>query len=159
MTDLPSPDWINQQARLSLKRLRPRLVAQFSDADPDHWAAFTHRLDIHFPRLFQLLITIYGSHYDFFYHLENILATAARSWLARPASLKVLDAQREADPNWFHSNNMLGGVGYVDLFAGNLEGIREKIPYFKELGLTYLHLMPLFRCPEGNSDGGYAVSS
>lgn len=47
----------------------------------------------------------------------------------------------------------------MDLFAGNLEGIRAKIPYFKELGLTYLHLMPLFRMPAGENDGGYAVSS
>ncbi|HEX9018782.1 MAG TPA: amylosucrase, partial [Anaerolineaceae bacterium] len=31
--------------------------------------------------------------------------------------------------------------------------------YFKELGLTYLHLMPLFKAPEGENDGGYAVSS
>jgi len=54
---------------------------------------------------------------------------------------------------------MLGGVCYVDLYAGNLTGIREKIPYFKELGLTYLHLMPLFRAPEGENDGGYAISS
>ena len=54
---------------------------------------------------------------------------------------------------------MLGGIAYVDRFAGNLEGVRAKVPYFKELGLTYLHLMPLFKCPEGNSDGGYAVSS
>lgn len=28
-----------------------------------------------------------------------------------------------------------------------------------QLGLTYLHLMPLFLAPEENSDGGYAVSS
>jgi glycosidase len=42
--------------------------------------------------------------------------------------------------------------------AGDLAGVRARIPYFKELGLTYLHLMPLFRCPEGNNDGGYAVS-
>jgi amylosucrase len=54
---------------------------------------------------------------------------------------------------------MLGGIAYADLYAGNLDGIRAKIPYFKELGLTYLHLMPLFKCPENNSDGGYAVSS
>ena len=46
-----------------------------------------------------------------------------------------------------------------DLFAGNLQGLKAKIPYFQELGLTYLHLMPLFKCPEGKSDGGYAVSS
>ena len=37
--------------------------------------------------------------------------------------------------------------------------MRDSIPYFEELGLTYLHLMPLFESPEGNSDGGYAVSS
>ena len=48
---------------------------------------------------------------------------------------------------------------YVDLFAGDLQGLKAKIPYFQELGLTYLHLMPLFKCPEGKSDGGYAVSS
>ncbi len=33
-----------------------------------------------------------------------------------------------------------------------------RIPYFEELGLTYLHLMPLYLSPEVN-DGGYAVSS
>ena len=54
---------------------------------------------------------------------------------------------------------MIGGVCYVDLFAGNLAGIQQRIPYFRELGLTYLHLMPLFLAPEGDSDGGYAVSS
>lgn len=48
---------------------------------------------------------------------------------------------------------------YVDLYAGNLTRLREKIPYLQEIGLTYLHLMPLFKSPEKNSDGGYAVSS
>jgi glycosidase len=80
-------------------------------------------------------------------------------WLARPAELKALDARREANPGWFGSQHMLGGVCYVDLFAGNLAGVRARIPYFKELGLTYLHLMPLFACPAGENDGGYAVSS
>ena len=54
---------------------------------------------------------------------------------------------------------MLRVVCYVDLFADDLEGIRSRIPYFKELGITYLHLMPLFEAPEGENDGGYAVSS
>ena len=44
----------------------------------------------------------------------------------------------------------------MDLFAGDVQGIRDKILYFKELGL---HLMPLFRSPEGENDGGYVVSS
>jgi amylosucrase len=54
---------------------------------------------------------------------------------------------------------MLGAVCYVDLFAETLAGVRAKIPYFKEIGITYLHLMPPFLAPAGNSDGGYAVSS
>ena len=47
---------------------------------------------------------------------------AARMCLARPADLKALDAQREADPDWFQAERMLGGVCYVDLFAGDLDG-------------------------------------
>lgn len=153
-------DTIHQQTKRSLERLLPRLDARFAaQADPADWAAFRGRLERHFPRLFRLLLHLYGSHYDFFYHLEEILASAARAWLERPARLKALDAQREGDPDWFQSQRMLGGVCYVDLFAGNLEGVRAKIPYFQELGLTYLHLMPLFACPEGDNDGGYAVSS
>jgi amylosucrase len=56
---------------------------------------------------------------------------------------------READPTWFQSEQMLGGVCYVDLFAGDLAQLRTKIPYFQELGLTYLHLMPLFQRARG----------
>jgi glycosidase len=37
--------------------------------------------------------------------------------------------------------------------------LRERIPYLTELGITYLHLMPVFRSPDGDNDGGYAVSS
>ncbi len=117
------------------------------------------RLEETFPRLFELLLHLYGSSYDFFYHLEQLLFVIVRMWLERDADLKALDQQRAADPAWFKSNQMLGGVCYVDLFAKNLNGIEKKIPYFKELGLNYLHLMPLFKCPDGNNDGGYAVSS
>ncbi len=70
-----------------------------------------------------------------------------------------MDAAREADPRWFQSQKMLGGVCYVDLFGKDLRGLAAQIPYFKELGLTYLHLMPPYKCPTSNSDGGYAVSS
>ncbi len=117
------------------------------------------RLEVHFPLLFELLISLYQDQYDFFYHLEDLLFCLAEAWIERPEDLKALDAAREDDPQWFHSNQMLGGVCYVDLFAGDLSGIRSKIPYFKELGLTYLHLMPLFSAPVGENDGGYAVSS
>ncbi len=153
-------DKVDQQAEVTMSRLLPRLEAEFAAGAPaGDWAAFRERLDKYFPRLFRLLMRLYSSNYDFYYHLEGILATAAKMWLARPAELKALDLEREASSLWFQSEKMVGGVCYVDLFAGNLDGLREKIPYFKQLGLTYLHLMPLFKAPEGNSDGGYAVSS
>ena len=54
---------------------------------------------------------------------------------------------------------MVGAMCYVDLFAGDIQGLRSKIPYLLEMGITYLHLMPVFQVPAGDSDGGYAVSS
>jgi glycosidase len=155
-------EWLERQAERSLQRLRPRLDARFAAfarSAPDEWQVFTRRLEANFNRLFRLLLHLYGNQYDFFYHLEELLTSLAQAWIDRPKELKALDAAREADPLWFQSNQMLGGVCYVDLYAGVLEGIRAKLPYFKELGLTYLHLMPLFKTPEGENDGGYAVSS
>jgi amylosucrase/maltose alpha-D-glucosyltransferase/alpha-amylase len=102
---------------------------------------------------------LYGGQYDFFYHLESILASTVEYWIARPAELKALDALREADPHWYQSQRLLGAMCYVDLFAGDLAGLRAKIPYLLELGVNYLHLMPLFKVPDADNDGGYAVSS
>ncbi len=150
---------MNRKAKISLERILPRLEDRFAETAPADWRPFRARLEANFERLFDLLLHLYGGQYDFFYHLETILETAARMWLARPAGLKKLDAEREAAPHWFQSQEMLGGVCYVDLFADDLAGIRAKIPYFKELGLTYLHLMPLFLSPAQENDGGYAVSS
>ena len=144
--DVPErrPGW-NARPSFRWTACCPRLAEQiFAAAPRPIVAGLRGAPGGNFPTLFELLLRLYGDRYDFFYHLERILAAAAEMWLARPAELKALDAAREADSRWFQSQQMLGGVCYVDLFAGNLAGIRAKIPYFKELGLTYLHLMPLF---------------
>ncbi len=149
-------------AQRSYQRICPRLhktFATYAKKNPDAWAAFSDRLEDNFERLFNALLQVYGDQYDFYYHLEALLAALAESWIDRPAGLKDLDRARQSQPDWFQSNQMIGGVCYVDLFAKNLSGLREKMDYFQELGLTYLHLMPLFRCPEGENDGGYAISS
>ncbi|WP_457964654.1 alpha-amylase family protein [Arthrobacter sp. D1-29] len=121
------------------------------------WADFERRFHVHFPDLARLFHALYGSRPDFQDQLISLVLEAARSWQERAADLKIQDA--ESDGGWFESNRMLGGVCYVDRYAADLEGVRARIPYFKELGLTYLHLMPLFLAPEPLSDGGYAVSS
>lgn len=145
-----------REAQLTLERLLPRL--QSTLADPTRAEVFFDRMRQHLPTVLRLLHQLYGSRYDFFYYLERILQTTAQAFAARPADLHSLDAAREAHPDWFSSHETMGGVCYVDRFAGDFAGLKARLPYFKELGLTYLHLMPLFMAPAVNSDGGYAVS-
>lgn len=149
------------EAELTLQRLTPRLE--------EHWNAenlsqtlrdeFEVRLKEYWPELFTLLYELYGSRYDFFFHLEQILLTAAQTWTHRPDELREVDRHRINEPDWFLSQKVVGGALYVDLFSENLNRLRESIDYFRELGLTYLHLMPLFAVRPGDNDGGYAISN
>ncbi|GBL05092.1 amylosucrase [Glaciecola sp. KUL10] len=116
------------------------------------------RLTKQFPRLFTHFHHIYGWQYDFYYHLQQLFAVIVRGFAERPEHLKAKDKQKAKHPNWYKSNKMLGMAIYVDLFGGDIAGLRARIPYFKRLGVTYLHLMPLFQCPKGENDGGYAVT-
>src|SRR5690242_15643589 len=105
-------------AARSLKRLRPRLESQFAAyaaLHPQAWQDFLTNLEVHFGRLFHLLLPLYGDQYDFFYTLEELLTCLAQSWAERPDDLKKLDHLRQANPDWYQSNQMLGGVCYVDL--------------------------------------------
>jgi amylosucrase len=153
---------VEREAYRSLNRILPRvegiLKAEIKN-DCQGWKQFSSRLHRNFLTLFTLYTDVYSDRYDFFFYLEDLIVSIARLWLRRSQDLRELDIARELNPLWFKSNRMLGAVCYVDLFADNLEGIRAKIPYFKELGVTYLHLMPLFKAPDGENDGGYAVSS
>lgn len=154
-------DWKPEQARKSLQRLLPELEDAFAEqleSVPFDWHRFKNRLNREWERLFSHLHELYGWQYDFHYTLERILRSLIRSWLERPEELRALDERREGDPEWFHSQEMVGIVLYVDLFSDHLAKLKDHIPYFKKLGLTYLHLMPLFSTPHGENDGGYAVS-
>ncbi len=150
-----APAWVAPDAQLG--RVWTELAQRF--AGQADWPAFDARVRAHAGALRQELAPLYGWREDFEAFLIKLLANAYSAWGERSPALKALDAQREAAPDWFQSNRMLGGVCYVDLFAGDLKGVEAQIPYFKELGLTYLHLMPPYLCPEPHSDGGYAVSS
>ena len=120
---------------------------------------FDRRRDRHLPRLSGLFQELYGTDVATQDQFLLLLGDLEQSWSERSEELRRLDTEREFAPDWFQSAKMLGGVCYVDRFAGGLGGIRSRIPYFVELGLSYLHLMPLFESPAENSDGGYAVSS
>jgi amylosucrase len=118
---------------------------------------FAQRLAVIWPRFLEIVHTLYGNHQHLSWHVEQIIATTARAFAERPFELHQLDRARPS--NWYQSAQMLGAMCYVDRYAATLAGLCTRIPYFQELGITYLHLMPLFRSPPGQNDGGYAVSS
>ena len=143
-----------QQLRRLEDGLRSRLGAAARAAQP-----LLERVHRHLPALRDELEVLYGQRADFEDFVLSLLESAHAAWRGRADDLKALDDEREREPRWFESQRMLGGVCYVDLFAGDLRGIEAGIAYFKELGLTYLHLMPPYDCPQPHNDGGYAVSS
>ncbi|MCA9241117.1 MAG: amylosucrase, partial [Planctomycetales bacterium] len=105
-------DDLRFQASLTLKRLQPRLDAFWSEsgAAEKRREDFQHRLDGHWTELFGLLFRLYGARYDFFYHLECLLLTAARAWAERPDELCELDRRRINEPDWFESERVVGGA-------------------------------------------------
>lgn len=160
-TEDGKPNDIAFKADLTLQRILPRLDEVWSSrsvGEPKR-NEFEARLRANWHELFRLLFQLYSQRYDFFYHVEQILLTAARAWADRPDDLRELDRRRCNDTCWFQSERIVGGALYVDLFSENLAKAREHVGYFKELGLTYLHLMPLFAVRPGDNDGGYAISN
>ncbi|MDR7231992.1 amylosucrase [Caulobacter sp. BE264] len=87
--------------------------------------------------------------------LQKRLLDAAHS---RPEPLRALDAARAADPTWLHASGQSTYTFYVDRFAGDLNGVRGKLDYLSELGVRWLHPLPLLEPRPGDSDGGFAVA-
>jgi amylosucrase len=164
----PTASETEYMGALTLQRVWPRLVERWCAASEsskhtveklhDRWKDYSGRLITHWPELFARLHSLYGERFDFHYHVEAMLASAADALTQREEALCELDRSREIRPDWFQSEQVVGGALYVDLFSDNLGNLCKNIDYFKELGITYLHLMPLFEARDGNNDGGYAVS-
>jgi amylosucrase len=76
----------------------------------------------------------------------------------RSDELRLLDEARLLRPDWLQQPSQVGYVAYTDRFAGTLRGITDHLDYLQDLGVTYLHLMPLLQPREGANDGGYAVA-
>src|SRR3954469_22150555 len=120
--------------------------------------AFAVRFERWFGDLRGPLQAVYGDDPRFADAWRGLLATIAATAAARPAELRALDHEREITPDWLHRETAIGYVAYVDRFAGTLQGVRERLPSLRELGIGYLHLMPLLRMRPEPNDGGYAVA-
>lgn len=159
--EISADDDIGFKAALTLERLQPSLQkiwceTKIGDAKQRE---FESRLRSHWRPLFKVLFQLYHSRFDFHYHIDSVLTTAARAWAERCEDLCEIDRHRINEPDWFESEHIVGGALYVDLFSENLSKLREQVGYFQDLGLTYLHLMPLFAVRPGDNDGGYAISN
>ncbi|NUR08415.1 MAG: alpha-amylase, partial [Nocardioidaceae bacterium] len=88
---------------------------------------------------------------------DRLVAIAARAFAGRADDLHRLDERRTLEPDWFQRPEMVGYAAYADRFAGTLRGVAERAPYLVELGVRYLHLMPLLTPRPAPNDGGYAV--
>ncbi|NTW40190.1 MAG: alpha-amylase, partial [Cellulomonadaceae bacterium] len=127
------------------------------DLTADRRELFELRVERWWPDLHDGLAAVYPAHeVD---ELEaRLLHLAAVAFRDREPELARLDTARTLDPTWFQSQTMVGYACYADRFAGDLAGVRGKIDYLRELGVTYLHLMPILAPREGDNDGGYAVA-
>jgi amylosucrase len=118
---------------------------------------FYTRLGANFYAIYSLFHRLYGERDDFKQQALHLVETMAHQYINRPAGLKAVDIAREQDHNWFLSQEWVGMALYCNGFADNLKDLKSKIPYFQELGVNMVHVMPIMDCPEGRSDGGYAV--
>lgn len=126
--------------------------------EPLEQEIFRLRFEQHFEDVLRPLTHLYGHFDDFEQHLSQLFHIVACAYRDRPAELRLLNLKRSAEPDWFQQSRMIGYVCYTDRFAGALDQVADKIPYLEELGVTYLHLMPLLQPRPRPNDGGYAVS-
>ena len=101
---------------------------------------------------------LYGHHPAAELCWNELKATIIQGHLNRSTALQKRDEAKEKKGNWYLINEITVMSLYVDRFCGNLKNLPAKLNYFTELGINFLHLMPIFQSPEGESDGGYAVS-
>jgi amylosucrase len=116
------------------------------------------RLEQLSPDILEPLSQVYADVTDVGKFAAQLVQDALHAAAGRSPALRLLDRRREIDPAWFQRSEMIGYVCYADRFAGSLPGVRQHVDYLVELGVTYLHLMPLLRPREGENDGGYAVA-
>jgi len=138
-----------------LNRILDEIKPEIRKRDLRH---FYTRLGANFYAIYSLFYHLYGGRDDFEQQVLRLVEVMATQYLARDKRLKMLDIERERDHNWFLDKKWVGMALYSDGFAGNFKGLQEKLGYLQELGISLVHVMPILKCPQGASDGGYAVS-
>ena len=144
-----------QVSHALLNDILDELKPEISREDLRH---FYTRLGANIYAIHTLFSHLYGHRNDFFDQFKALVERLACAYIDRPEDLKHLDMAREEDYNWFLSQEIVGMALYCDGFSDDIKGLESRLPYLSELGVNLVHIMPMLVCPEGASDGGYAVS-
>ena len=159
MSPFPSDRGRRDRAHDLLESLLPDVRARLgAHLEPLEVEAVVARLEQHHLDIFEPLELLYGEATDVAAVAQTCVQLVMDAAVQRPDPLRLLDRRREIDPAWFQRSRVVGYVCYVDRFAGTLGGVRQHLDYLGELGVTYLHLMPVLEPREGPNDGGYAVA-
>ena len=142
---------VNQQINKQLQQFKLDILEKDN--------AFYTRFIANAEAINNLFYQIYGKAEDVQFQFNRLVETIANAYLQRSEVLKSKDEKKAAQGIWFLSNDIVGMSLYVDRFCGNLKNLPKKLPYLKELGVNFLHLMPMMESPANESDGGYAVSN
>lgn len=116
------------------------------------------RLAAFWPVAEQQLSLVYGATPGFEAWLASLAETVKSYASERAPALAELDADCAARGPWWARPDAIGYSAYVDRFGGDLQGVRRRLDYLSELGIRYLHLLPLLKARTGDSDGGYAIA-
>lgn len=139
-----------------LNKILNQIKPELSKKDLRH---FYTRLGANFYAIHSLFQKLYGDRPDFEEQMQRLVEGMARKYSERANAYKEIDIAREKDHNWFLSQKWVGMALYGNGFSGDLKGLQSRLNYFHELGVNMLHIMPILQCPEGFSDGGYAISN
>ena len=120
--------------------------------------SFYTRLIANTAAIRSLYMELYGYQAKTELWFDEMIQTIISAHTGRSKKLQERDTQKEQKENWFLSNEITGMSLYVDRFCGKLQNMPAKLDYLTKLGINFLHLMPVFQSPAGESDGGYAVS-
>lgn len=147
------------KGRLMKKKRKPEYQEQVCNVQKEHMQEDPDlEYHVRFQRHFEELKWLYTEVYQNDWMFEELCDQMYQFYKERKGDLKELDRKREADPNWYKKNDMVGMMLYVDNFSDDLKGMKEKLDYLKSCQVNYVHLMPLLETPKGRSDGGYAVA-
>lgn len=133
------------------------ILLEFKQPEGENWQHFYARLGANFYAIHSLFQHLYGHREDFKAQMSKLVAVLAQHFAQRAPHLRSKDLEREKNHDWFMQQKLVGMALYCEGFAGNLQNMREKLPYLQELGINLIHILPILDCPEKQNDGGYAI--